>query len=261
MALIGLVLTAFSIKKMQPSSAPENISVNGKLFTALFQQKAAEYDALCFQAYNLAKLRIDSVLQRKHAKPYAIVTDLDETVLNNSAFAVHQGLTGKEYETEAWHKWAELGKADTTAGSFRFFNYAASKGIAIYYITNRDEADKAGTIKNLKHFGFPTVDDAHLLLKDKESSKEKRRAAVAATHEIVLFLGDNLADFCADFDNHKSTEEREKATVKNADLFGTKFVMVPNPNYGDWESALYNYKYNYTAAQKDSIILHSLKNY
>jgi len=37
----------------------------------------------------------------------------------------------------------------------------------------------------------------------------------------------------------------------NAALFGSKFIVLPNAMYGDWEGALYNYQYNLTPQQKD----------
>jgi 5'-nucleotidase (lipoprotein e(P4) family) len=74
---------------------PHNILINGKLFTALFQQHAAEYRALCFQAFNIARVRIDQSLQNTSAHPPAIITDIDETILDNSRYDVHQALQGK----------------------------------------------------------------------------------------------------------------------------------------------------------------------
>ena len=123
------------------------------------------------------------------------------------------------------------------------------------------EEERVGTLNNLKRYGFPNADNEHLLLKAKSSSKEERREKVAATHEIVLLLGDNLPDFSALYDNKKSTKERASITVENAALFGKKFIVLPNPNYGDWEGALYNYTSGFTPAQKDSAIKGNLKGY
>ena len=44
------------------TDAQEHFVSNGKLYAALFQQQAAEYDALCYQAYNIARLRLDRSL-------------------------------------------------------------------------------------------------------------------------------------------------------------------------------------------------------
>ena len=48
-----------------------------------WQKMSAEYYALCIQAYNMAKLKIDKALINSSKEPLAIIADIDETVLNN----------------------------------------------------------------------------------------------------------------------------------------------------------------------------------
>jgi 5'-nucleotidase (lipoprotein e(P4) family) len=237
-----------------------NLVPDGKLFTSLFQQRAAEYKALCFQAYNIAQLRLDQSLQQNSAKPKAVITDIDETVLDNSPYAVHQALQGKDYDNASWTEWTNKAEADTLAGALTFFKYAASKNVEVFYITNREEKERTATLQNLKKYGFPYADNEHLILRQTTSSKEERRHHVSATHEIVLLLGDNLSDFSAIFDK-RTMADRLTATQRSATLFGNRFIVLPNSNYGDWESALYQYNYKLTAAQKDSIIKANLKSY
>jgi 5'-nucleotidase (lipoprotein e(P4) family) len=54
---------------------------------------------------------------------------------------------------------------------------------------------------------------------------------------VVLFFGDNLADFHQDWDNKTSAERRALVDSHKED-FGEKFIMLPNPLYGDWENSL-----------------------
>jgi 5'-nucleotidase (lipoprotein e(P4) family) len=262
--LIFAVVIFAACKTSQPITAvpgvpPSNTTINGKLFTSLFQQKAAEYRALCFQGYNIAKLRIDSYVALS-TRPKAIITDVDETILDNSPYAVHQGLLGKDYEPESWFEWTSKGIADTMPGAAAMLKYAASKGIEIFYVTNREEREKQATLINMRRFGLPNTDDAHFLAKQTSSAKEPRRQQVMATHEIILLMGDNLSDFSHLYDK-KSTEERRKQTDAFMHEFGSRFIVFPNPNYGDWETSLWNYKYTFTAAQKDSIIRANLVGY
>ncbi len=254
------VIFAFKYKDSATEILPNNIVVNGKLFTSIFQQQAAEYKALCIQSYNLARLQLDQELKKTTIRPRAIITDIDETILDNSSFAIHEALLGKTYSPDAWHEWTNRSECDTLSGSVSFLKYASAKGIVVYYISNRDDQERAGTLANLKKFDFPYSDDAHLLLKETGSSKESRRQKVAAKYDIVVLLGDNLADFCADFDK-KSTTERLEATLKLSKEFGKKFIVLPNANYGDWESALFKYDYKLSSAQKDSVIKGALKHY
>jgi 5'-nucleotidase (lipoprotein e(P4) family) len=259
-ALVIAGALAFRNKEVVTEPLPNNIVVNGKLFTSMFQQHSGEYKALCFQAYTIAQLRLEQILQKASSKPRAVITDIDETVLDNSPYAVHQALQGKGYEPASWNDWTGRSLCDTLAGALTFFKYAAKNNVEIYYITNRDEKEREGTLQNLKRYGFPNADNEHLLLKQAESSKENRRLKVSETHDIVLLVGDNLADLSGTFDK-KTTEVRAQTVQKLAAEFGKKFIVLPNANYGDWEGALFNYNYKLTSEQKDSVIRNCLKNY
>lgn len=237
----------------------QSIVVDGKLFTAIYQQKAAEYKALCFQAYNLAHLRLDQVLQTRGLKPKAIITDIDETVLDNSPYAISQAVRGKDYEPETWYQWTGRAAADTVPGAPTFLKYAAANGVEVFYITNRDEKERAATMQNLRKYNLPNSDTVHLIMRQTISSKEERRQQVLRNYDVVMLIGDNLADFSSLFDKRQQAE-RETNTLQTADAFGKRFIVLPNPNYGDWESALYNYG-RYTTAQKDSILRISGKGY
>ena len=258
--ILTILVSACTVTK-QTAPAPQNtIVVDGKIFTTVFQQRAAEYRALCYQAYNIAFLQLDKALTVEPHKPRAIVTDIDETVLDNSVYAANRALQGKDYDAASWIEYTGMGIADTIPGAFNFLRYASSQGVEIFYITNREEKERAGTLKNLQKFGFPNADEAHLLTKQGTSGKEARRQTVAATHDIVLLLGDNLSDFSFLFDK-KNVEDRFASTNGVAAVFGNKFIVLPNPVYGDWESALYQYNYTLSPAQKDSVLKSWLKSY
>lgn len=248
------------VQKSSNTSATSALVVDGKLWSSLFQQKAAEYNALCYQAYNIAKQRIDESIAAKGSKPLAVITDIDETVLDNSPYAVHNALLGKDYETATWYEWTATESATPLSGSLDFFNYAASKGVTIFYLTNRDEKERTGTLNNLKKYNYPFSDNEHLILRQTTSSKESRRQAVADKFDIILLIGDNLSDFSTLWDK-KPAAERNKNVDDNAALFGKKFIMLPNINYGGWEDAIYGNKYNLTPSQKDSAIKANLKGY
>lgn len=253
--LICIIFTACVSQKAPSTAAPSipvqsNLVADGKLFTAMYQQKAAEYKALCFQAYNIAQLRLDQFLTKQYTKPLAIVTDIDETVLDNSPYAVKQGLAGKTFDEKSWNEWTSLANADTVPGACTFFRYAASKKVEVFYVTNRAESDRPQTLKNLQRYNFPNADDQHLLLLTSTSSKEPRRQSILQTHEIVMLCGDNLADLSVLYDD-KKFDSRLKNTQILAAEFGNRFIVLPNPNYGDWENAFYNLD---KSMSKDSII-------
>jgi len=246
-----------SITNMNSSG---NVVIDGKTFATAYQQRSAEYKALCYQAFNIAHTRIEEFNRQRSPKPKAIMTDIDETILNNSPYQAHQLLQGKDYDPVSWKEWTAKGEADTVPGALKFLKYAATTGIEIFYVTNHEEDEREGTLKNLKKFNFPNADDQHLLLKGNTSSKEPRKNSIAETHTIVLFMGDNMNDFSFLFEK-KTSDERDKVADSFAGDFGNRFIVLPNPVYGDWESSLYHYNYRLTSAQKDSVIKAALYTY
>ncbi len=251
--------TAAPVAKNSIQDTPyQNLGRDGKIYAAFYQQRAAEYEALCLQAYNIATLRLDEALAQKSDKPLAIVSDIDETFLDNSYYAVERSKMGKNYDQKTWEEWTAKGIATPLTGSQKFYQYAASKGIQVFYVTNRAEAEREGTLKNLKKYNFPLQSDASLILRSKESSKENRRKDIAKNYNIVLLLGDNLADFSDIFDK-KSETDRSAAVKNSADDFGKKFIIISNVGYGDWESSFYHYKYDYTDQQKNSMMYDAVK--
>ncbi len=258
MAALFLAACSSRYHTTQPAGVKEtSMLVHGKMFATLYQQRAAEYRALCFQAFNTAKLRLD-LFQTTDTRPKAIITDIDETVLDNSKYEAQQTSQGRDYEPESWFAWTSKAAADTVPGAAAFLKYAASKGVEIFYITNREERERASTLQNLRQFGLPNTDDAHFFPKTTTSGKEPRRLEVLKTHQVLMLLGDNLADFSTLFDK-KSQDTRQQYTDLSSNEFGNRFIVLPNPVYGDWEGALFNYNYKLTPAQKDSIIKAMLK--
>jgi 5'-nucleotidase (lipoprotein e(P4) family) len=260
LAIVLILLGACTSTRQSSSMNPNSLVVDGKVFTTLFQQRAAEYRALCYQAYNVARFRLDEALITERAKRPAIITDIDETVLDNSVYAAKRALKGKDYEASSWTSYINLAIADTIPGALSFLKYAASRGVEIFYITNREQHERKGTLANLQKFGFPFADSTHLFAKQETSGKEARRQRVMTNNEVVLLLGDNLSDFSFLFDK-KTVEQRMNSTDAVSTHFGNRFIVLPNPVYGDWELGMYKYNYNLTPAQKDSVLKSWLKAY
>lgn len=245
----------------QQASKPNNLSLvnSGKVWASLYQQRAAEYKALCFQAYNIARMRVDEAVKKHSKKPLAVITDIDETLLDNSPYDAAQAINNLDYDSKTWKEWTAKAECDTVPGAPSFFKYAASKGVKVFYITNRDEDERSATLKNLQLYHLPNADNAHLLLRNGTSSKENRRQDVLKKYNIVLLCGDNLPDFDALYDNGPSEQNRNAVTQKLQKEFGSKYIIIPNPSYGDFENALYKFNYKLTQAQKDSIVCTLIK--
>jgi len=234
-------------------------SADHMIMSVLYFQKAAENRALYYQAFNTAKLMLDNDLKGKTKGKKAVVLDIDETVLDNSPYEA-QNILGKFGYPEKWEEWCSMSKAEPVPGVVNFLKYAIEKGYDIFYITNRKEKLKDATLKNLTGKGLPMADEAHVLFRTAETSKESRRQQVMKTHQIILLIGDNLADFTAAFDKTSGPDQRAAITDSLKAEFGKRFIVLPNAMYGDWEMALYpDPKASF--AVKDSIRRANLKGF
>lgn len=255
--IAAAILFNLSLTAQVTDHKPAQYNVNG----TLWQQQSGEYKALCYQAFNLARLRLQEILMtNKDSMPLAVITDVDETVLDNIPFAANDILNGRTFADSTWRIWVDMATAKAMPGAVEFFNYAAQHGVQCFYITNRKEAEKAATIKNLQLQGFPQADDRHFMAKQGSvSDKEPRRQEVAKKYNVVLLLGDNLNDF-DDLFFDKPTVERNANVDKSQAFFGSKYIMLPNATYGDWEAALWHGK-KLTAEEKDKVKWASLIGY
>ncbi len=255
----GMLWSSCSVgpQKTEPIQI-ENSFVKSQLHTenaVLWQQSAAEYKALCYQTYTLAKLQLEQKLHA-HAFPYekkpAIVMDLDETVVDNSFFNAQLLLDNEEYSKSKWKEWSDLEKAGAVPGAVDFIAFAQGKGVEVIFISNRRVSELQATKNNVEALGIVNIDSSHYYLRTEEGSKMNRRAKVSEDYEILMLFGDNLADFNEVFDK-RSNLDRNKLVHEMSKEFGATFIVLPNVLYGEWEGSLYAYKYHWTPAQKDSI--------
>lgn len=261
----GLIITSVvstyfaTVSTAQQGTPPASATADTEYQVAsiLYMQKAAEFRALCYQAFNLAKMQIDNDGDKKYQKtltkadrkmPRAIVVDIDETMLDNSPAQAFGAKNRQGFNLKSWYEWSEMRKAKAIPGAVDFANYAKSKNVRIFYVSNRDEVQKKATMDNLTAVGFPDISDENVLLRQKDSTKEPRRQSVSAKYRIIALIGDNLNDHAQVFER-KSVADRFAETDKVKNLWGTKYIVLPNAMYGDWESAIYEYQ-RLTEAQK-----------
>jgi 5'-nucleotidase (lipoprotein e(P4) family) len=229
-------------------------------------QKSAEFKALALQAFNIAKFRWD--MDKKGGKR-CVAVDVDETIVDNSAF--NAGLIGRDYGygSSSWKEWCNDTSAIAIPGAVDFLNYVVKTGGDVFYITNRKAMPEKDmdltqvTMKNLKALGFPQIDEKHMLLRTGTSKKQPRRDSITRMgYRTVLLMGDNLADFAAIFDGD-TMPDRDAAVEANKDKFGDVFIVLPNPVYGNWEAAVYGGGkwYKKTAKEKSDIRIDTLRKF
>lgn len=241
---------------------PENRNTNELLNATLWIQHSAEYEALAIQTYRQARLMLDQALTDQNWTaaleqeagyedlPPAVILDVDETVLDNSPYEAMLIKTNAFYAPESWDAWCSKAAAEAVPGALDFCQYAVENGVTVFYITNRRDHQREWTRQNLKKLGFPLNNKLETILTRSDSGdKTERRAAVAQNYRILLMIGDNNGDFAGGF-TKAAQQVREELVEKYADYWGSKWIVLPNPMYGDWEGALINYQYGASDKEK-----------
>jgi 5'-nucleotidase (lipoprotein e(P4) family) len=249
--LLLLVITAAAQTQAPSMSRPTGANSEYQVGAILWTQSSAEYRALAYQTFSLAKLRIDQDLRHRSTKPRAVIVDVDETVLDNSRFQAELVLRDAAYTAENWKAWCDRAEAGAVPGAVDFLKYAARRGVRVFYITNRRQPEKAGTITNLIKLGFPGVTEDSVMIREQgtTASKESRRDRVRQRYWIAMLVGDNLNDFNDNFSGKSITDRSAEVDHERAE-FGSRFIVVPNPMYGDWENAVNNNQSNLNDEQR-----------
>lgn len=202
-----------------------------------WMQQSGEYDALAYQAFNSARRAFDAAKPAK-GKRKAVIVDLDETMIDNTAYAGWRVKQGVPYTEKTWARWMAAEQAHPIAGAVEFAMHVSANGGTMFYVSNREAKSFAATTANIRSLGFPGVSAKTLLLNSGQSNKQDRFDGVrAAGYDVVVYVGDNLNDFGA-ATYHKNNQLRRAFVEANREAFGTKFFMLPNPSYGDWVAGM-----------------------
>lgn len=247
-----IVLVAVSFrnndeKLHQAGSVCDSLNMSAQehlVMSVLWYQKSAEMKALYYQSYNMAKIALDNQLKKCTAiDKKAVILDIDETVLDNSPYQAMMIEKGVAYSPKTWKEWTKTANAKPTPGVIDFLNYAKSKGVEPFYVSNRDMDERDATLKNMIKENIPFADTTHILLRIKgQSDKTDRYKSIEKKNKILLTIGDNLRDFNEIFANRKTNYGLNMAdSLKNQ--FGENFIILPNSMYGDWEKAIYGGKF------------------
>ncbi|MCU0457547.1 MAG: 5'-nucleotidase, lipoprotein e(P4) family [Bacteroidales bacterium] len=222
------------------------------ILATLWYQKSAEMRALYYQCFRNAETALmhnlalagyttpvagtpapEGTVHSGDKKPPAVVLDIDETLLDNSPFQGWQVLEKKSFNNDDWFRWVELARARPLPGAVEFTRYADSLGVEVFYVSNRTVKEMGPTIENMAVWGFVNADSTHMLLKETTSSKVERRDLIKMDYEVLLLIGDNLADHSGIYEK-RGPDHGFAAVDADRRLFGTKYIVLPNPMYGNW---------------------------
>jgi 5'-nucleotidase (lipoprotein e(P4) family) len=250
---VTLVLGAAACRPSSGSEAPAGSTSEVNLSAVVWLQTAAEFEALALQAFAQATAALDQALvepswvaapeqtSAPEGAPPAVILDVDETVLDNSPYQGWLLRSGERFAPTSWGAWVEAAAAEAVPGALAFTKAAAARGVTVFYVSNRDVSGEAATRQNLARLGFPLAEEVDVVLlkgerEDWGSAKGTRRAEVASRYRIVMLVGDNLGDFTDEYKGDVAA--RAKVIEATAPWWGSRWIMIPNPMYGSWESAL-----------------------
>ena len=231
-------------------AAPCPAASAAPLNAILWMQTSAEYQAITREIYRTARTQLDLALadpawsalgQAATTLPPAVILDLDETAIDTSAQGARQVRSATGYSDQAWMAFSMAGNARAIQPALDFFRYAASRNVAVFYITNRGAQEKPPLLRNLTALGFPNVSEATVLTRGERpewtGDKSSRRQFVASQYRVVELFGDDLNDFVNAAG--KSIADRNTLLNANDEQLGRRWFVLPNPVYGSWERTLF----------------------
>jgi acid phosphatase len=188
--------------------------------------------------------------------PPAIIMDIDETILDNSPVEALMIAHGGGYDDRSWQEWVAGETAKPLPGSVEFAMYARTRGVTVFYVTNREATQKDATRSNLAKAGFPLQERIDTLYCRGErpewgSDKTTRRAEIAAHYRVLLLFGDDLNDFISGADT--TVANRRTLVEHYRDNWGVKWFVLPNSMYGSWETTLYRSAVNPDEQEKQRL--------
>jgi 5'-nucleotidase (lipoprotein e(P4) family) len=196
---------------------------------------SVEYMTLAQQTYRMALQAVEA--EEKQHKNWAVVLDVDETVLDNSAYQLERHAYGDSFDMKTWNAWCERRAAQPVPGVKTFLDAVRKLGGNIVFISNRHVVTEQATIDTLQAQNLWSKGDIICLKTDDEAYTKVVRRTEARTGQgdcmvkgkemaILAYLGDNIHDF---------PEDGEEVQEGGRDAqFGTKYFLFANPMYGSW---------------------------
>ncbi len=263
---VGALLAFVSTATVAMPARAQEAAPSDLLMATLWTQRAIEYKANALTVFALARLRLDEALADKGwtaapgeqkgdfaALPPAVVLDVDETVLDNSLYQAWMMKNNQTFSLKTWNQFCVDQVSRAIPGAVEFAKYAESKGVKVFYVTNRGVEIEKETRANMEKLGFPMGGnvDTFLMQNEKEewgSAKSTRRAVIARDYRILLNVGDNFGDF----DDRYRSSEADRARAYEADMayWGKQWLMLPNPTYGSFESATFGHDFKKPPAEQ-----------
>ena len=162
---------------------------NNLMYAVAWKQTAAEYQALYYQGFNMARLRVEQALMNHSAndKPLAIISDLDETLLLAHDYWGYLINEDKDFFDDAsWDEWVAEQRMMPSPGALDFLRFCAENRVEVFYVTNRDQGESTFklALQSLQQLEFPYADEAHLSVLRDTSNKETVQNLIRGKYQV-----------------------------------------------------------------------------
>lgn len=203
-----------------------------------WMRDSEEYATLTREVYRLAERAVtDAARRQPRGRPWAVVVDVDETTLDNSAYQLERLAYRVPFDSASWNAFDRRSQSGVVPGVADFIAAVRRLGGHVAWITDRWESVREPTRANLARHGLWQDDDRLCLLTgEPQYTKATRRAEVAGGTgrcawegtplTILAFFGDQMSDFPA-------AGESDPDAGSDA-AFGARYFILPNAMYGRW---------------------------
>lgn len=190
-----------AVVSLASAKEPENLHTLKQ--AVIFYHDSGEYDfdqeAVAQRARDYLDMRIN---QDTNNQKLAIVFDIDETALSN-----YQHMLKLNFGMIPQLVVEDIERAEDPAieATLKLYEYAKEKGVAIFFITGRNERLRDATQKNLRSVGYGEWNGLYLKPNDyKENSvipykSSTRKRIQEEGYIIVVNIGDQFSDLAGGY--------------------------------------------------------------
>ncbi len=236
-ALIPLLLLTLAA----PAAAFETATLGNH--AVKYVRDSVEYRLLTTQIYQGAEASVlDRAKRLKRNQAWAVVLDVDETVLDNSTYFLERQAYGLRFDWESWDAWCERRVAEPIPGAKGFVDAVRAAGGTVVWITNRHARTADATRDNLGSTGLWSNGDVLCMLTDDDAYTKRVRRDEVRTGQGACAVGGTPAQVLAYFGDTRHDLPAEGEDGAFVDDLGSRHFVLPNPLYGTWEHGVEWYR-------------------
>jgi 5'-nucleotidase (lipoprotein e(P4) family) len=202
---LGVGSQALGLPAAEIESVTQHLDEHKQVLTPIAEgitfSQGSTYHHDFAQAVRSGRLAIDKALAADKGKSLAIVSDLDETLLDNRPFfETIKNKSEDDISWEAFEEWQKTGRATPLKPTQDLLAYARSKGVAVFFVTGRMERLRRVTIENLLKHGI-AYDGLYMRANGDDQNASTMKSAYRKQiedmgFEIVVNIGDQYSDLC-----------------------------------------------------------------